>query len=617
MLLVVLDWIYMTIIMLVLGNAVLCGLSNWFIKKNKIVSVFYSIVCGYVTCTVYSMLISTFMRVNIEANVILIILTILAGILSRKSLYRLFSSIVDLPIKDKILYSVIIIFVFGFMLTISGTPIILYLSGDTGFYHSQEVHWIESYGTVPGLANLNLRFGSNNSNFCLAALFGMYDLFGVSLRGTCTYLYGIFFVNTLFGFFHLKKQRYYIGEAIGIMALIYFLYRTAFSDGYNPDVLVTFFVFIIIISYCELVNREEKEVFYYGLLCLVIVFATTVKLNAAPLGISIMLMIVVLAKNRKYSDISKYCLLGLVIVAPWVVRSIIVTGYIIYPITSIDLFNFDWKVPSYSAEYLKSTFNQSAKAHYYIGNVTYEEAANTPLKQWIPGMIRYLFNSYSFEKITGVLLILSAICIVVNFFIEVMIFKKKKILAREWIPLKVSLVVAYVFCILSGPDVRFLSYTVFTIPAIFVFQYLDTENEHIRAFLGKKTMIAMSAFGCVVVILLLKGEIATNIRYLQWHDYSKFIINPGYVYTDAKPEQYTTRLPVGGVYIDDDYDYLLLDGLLRIYYQTLPSNNDFAFYDPFPAVGSYELLFDQYGERVHCRGKEYADGFYAEDVHFE
>ena len=433
----------MTIIMLVLGNATLCCVSKWLIKKYEFYSAFYSIVCGYIVCTIYAMIVSVFMRVSIEANIILIILTVFAGVISSRHLHYLFRNIINLDKTEKIIIVLLIFLVFGFMLTISGTPILIFSSGDTGYYHAQAVHWIEAYGLVPGLANLNLRFGVNNSNFCLAALFGMYDVLGVSLRGTGTYLYGVYFIKILYDLFHIKEHRYYVGDAVGILSLIYFLYRSVFADAYIPDILVTFMTFIAIIAYCELVNKNEKEIFYFGLVCLIIIFSATIKLNAAPLGVSVIIMIALLIKQKKYNDIYKYVLLGLLIVVPWLVRNILISGYLLFPITSIDLFDFDWKVPAYSVDYLRSTFNNFAKAQYYMGGISYEEASKVPLRQWFPGMIRYFFNSYSFEKLTGIMFIISLLCCAFSLIVQALRWVKKKSINYTWIPLKFSLIVAF------------------------------------------------------------------------------------------------------------------------------------------------------------------------------
>lgn len=46
------------------------------------------------------------------------------------------------------------------------------LTYDTGLYYAQAIHWIESFGVVPGLANLHIRLGFNSTLFLLAAFLG-------------------------------------------------------------------------------------------------------------------------------------------------------------------------------------------------------------------------------------------------------------------------------------------------------------------------------------------------------------------------------------------------------------------------------------------------------------
>lgn len=617
MLYVALDWIYMATIMFVLGGAVLYSLHRWFLKEEGEVSLYHALICGYVVCTVYAEIICLFMRISIAANLLLIAITVCAGIHYKKGIGDVIKKSMGGSKADVILAITLVILIFGFLLTISGTPIMIFASGDTGFYHSQAVRWIEEYGTVPGLANLNLRFGFNNSNFCLAALFSMYELAGVSIRGTLTFFIGVVLVKAVYDLLHIRSHRYYVGDGIRALLLLYMLYKAIFLDGYCTDGMATFLVFVGALAYCDLKEYEKPELYHYGLICLLMIFTATVKLNVVPISVvAVIIMLIYLIREKKMMDIIKYAVCSLVIVVPWIIRNVIISGYLLFPFSGLDLFSVDWKVPIETVKRLELITYQFSKAIWYLG-VSYEEAAEIGISRWFPKMFYYLFHSYDLEKVSGVMLIASIGTMIISTIVQVSLFFRKHSIDKTWMPLKLSFIVSLIFCISTGADVRYLSYVVFILPAILVLQYIDKENiikfKRLNIMLYNSSLV-LGVVAILAVCYLSRGAVASHLCYLQWHDYKQFLIDPGYVYTDADPSQYTSRMPSSGCVLREDaYAVANLEGL-RIYYQTTTTNYHFSFYDPFPSVYSIDCLEQQYGDRVHARGAGYKDGFSGEFV---
>ena len=60
---------------------------------------------------------------------------------------------------------------------------------------------------------------------------------------------------------------------------------------------------------------------------------------------------VVLIKEKRYGQIAVYIMLGLLAVFPYLARNVILSGWLVYPFPSIDLFSFDWKIPAGEARY--------------------------------------------------------------------------------------------------------------------------------------------------------------------------------------------------------------------------------------------------------------------------
>lgn len=65
---------------------------------------------------------------------------------------------------------------------------------------------------------------------------------------------------------------------------------------------------------------------------------------------------------------------------PWFIKTIILTGWLLYPFSAIDLFNFDWKVPVEVVQHLHAEIVGWARQP----NESYYEAAHLPISQWLP-----------------------------------------------------------------------------------------------------------------------------------------------------------------------------------------------------------------------------------------
>jgi hypothetical protein len=56
-------------------------------------------------------------------------------------------------------------------------------------------------------------------------------------------------------------------------------------------------------------------------------------------------LVILLCKQKSYKAVYFIICAGLFIAVPWLIRNVIVSGYLIHPYPAIDLFNVDWKVP--------------------------------------------------------------------------------------------------------------------------------------------------------------------------------------------------------------------------------------------------------------------------------
>lgn len=213
---------------------------------------------------------------------------------------------------------------------------------DTYLYHAQMIRWIEEYGVVPGLGNLHFRFAYNSAIMPLHALFSLKWLFGQSL-------------HTLNGFITLfvmeycvlssKKDRLYLTNIIKAGVFVYLLYDAIQISSPNSDTAALLLVFYVVIKWIELSENKRNDVLAYSLLCMIALYCVTVKLSVTPVFLIFVLPLTILLREKRIGDVIKHLLLGVVVVSPFVIRNIIISGYLLYPYELTAIKRIDWILP--------------------------------------------------------------------------------------------------------------------------------------------------------------------------------------------------------------------------------------------------------------------------------
>ena len=90
---------------------------------------------------------------------------------------------------------------------------------------------------------------------------------------------------------------------------------------------------------------------YYIDLCLMCVFAVSIKLSAAMIVLLALVPAARLIREKKWNEIGVYMIYGVIMILPFLVRNVIISGYLIYPYPELDLFHLDWKMPAYTLVY--------------------------------------------------------------------------------------------------------------------------------------------------------------------------------------------------------------------------------------------------------------------------
>ena len=250
MLTVIINWLYMLLIVFCLGYAF-----SRFSEKTlhyELERVDSILMAGLVVSTVYAQIFSLFYRVSIEANVILVLLSVLICVLMGK---RMAGFIKGAWKNCSSGYKIVLLALFllwGFF-TSRG-----YMVPDMDLYHGQSIRWIEEYGVVEGLGNLHSRFGYNSSLFALSALYSMKFLLGHSLHTVNGLIAFLLSVNVLEIRRCFRRGKMLLSDYARVGAAYYL--TTIWDEVIAPssDYAVMCTIFFVVIKWLARLEAEEE-----------------------------------------------------------------------------------------------------------------------------------------------------------------------------------------------------------------------------------------------------------------------------------------------------------------------------------------------------------------------
>lgn len=450
---VILNWIYIIITTFIVGYGVLRFLTRHFAYHVKNPDAF--VMCGLVCVTVYAQFFSLFAGVGLLANILLLAVCIFILWRERAGFGEMFSlNFIKWRDGDKRRLCFKWILISGlFLLFAYGTSrgMIHY---DTGLYHAQSIRWIEEYGAVKGLGNLHGRLAYNSSSFALSALYSMAFLGGNSLHCCAGFLAFLLSVVCLEMGNALREGRLRASTFARVMCVYYLV--NIFDEMISPasDYFMVLLAFYIVIRFLDILERGEQMILPCGLLCVLGVFLMTVKLSGALILLLTFYPAVRLLREKRWKEIGVYLGLGMVTAVPFFIRNVLISGWLVYPFTRIDLFPVIWKIPKGLADY------DAKEIQVYGRGYTDVMQFDLPVREWMPGWFRTLAGS---DK----LLVLAAAVSVLALFIYAigMIFGWWK---RRWEFLVVqgTAAASFVFWLCTSPLIRYGCVWVYLTPAV-------------------------------------------------------------------------------------------------------------------------------------------------------
>lgn len=539
------NWLYILVTTTCLGygfSKFVARVLNYNIKKCESLTAI-----GLIIATVYAQFFSLFYKVGMIANIVLVTVCILICILFRKEFCK---EIKDYFVNTSTVKKIIILLLILFWAYFTSRG---YMHYDTDLYHAQSIRWIEEYGVVKGLGNVHNRLAYNSSFFAISALFSMKFLVGQSLHtvnGFMTLLLSISVLDIMDSF---KRKKFVISDYVRIAAVYYLTLICDEIVSPASDFAIMCTIFYIVIKWIDLLEKKEKSIVPYALLCVGGVYAVSLKLTAGLVLILLVKPAYMLIKEKRVKEILMYLSMGLIVIIPWIIRNVIISGYLVYPFPELDLFSVDWKIDADVA------FADAAQIKVWGRSLYNEALVDMPIWEW--------FGNWFKSSLSGtekLIILADIVCLVIALIIAIYIFVKKKWEYLDFLLVEVMIICSYGFWQISAPLIRYgYAYALILVVLTLAF---------IKMHMGfdKIVYYGIILLGIVKLILLLKY--AYGFLY-----YGNFIWQADY-----------------GKYEAGSYE---IEGETFYY----PASGDKIGYDHFPAVSQKKEL--------EFIGDEIKDGF--------
>lgn len=436
MLTILLNWLYAVFTIILLGFGVVALIEKVFsyhVKSGDSI-----LIAGMITATVYAQFFSLFYKVGMLANIILVIVCIIIVLFCRKNISGTVRDwIQNTSLPEKIILLVLVL-VWSYF-TSRG-----YIHYDSDLYHAQSIRWMEEYGIVPGLGNLHERFAYNSSFFALSALYSLKFLLGYSMHAMSGLVAVILSITCLPIMKSWKRKSFSLADYARVGAIYYL--TTITNEVVSPasDYAVMCIIFFIVIKWLDALEKGVKEITPYALLCVVGVYALTLKLTAGLILLLLIKPAYQLIKEKRVKEIFIYLGLGLLVAIPWMIRTVVISGWLLYPFTALDLFHFDWKMDGHMIDLDAMQIKVWGRALY---NVT---LIDVPLTGWFPN---WFFSTLStMEKL---LIIGDFVAIIITVVKIIQILLKKSWEQLDVLLVLITMTCCYVFWQTSAPLMRY------------------------------------------------------------------------------------------------------------------------------------------------------------------
>lgn len=471
MVIIILSWIYYFFLCGFIGIGLKKILTTVLKRDWEFQGIDY-LITGIVGITVYASFASIITKVGMLVHLVLLLVAVFSGLLCKKEIKEW------LPKAKKLMFSWEGFFYLCFILLIAFFTSRGKFHTDTNIYHAQNIRLYEEYGIIKGMANLQLHYGYNSLYLAFAAIMSLSWLLPWSLHTTTGFIEVIL---CIYAFHHLrtfKERNSHLEDAGCVAILFYALVNVTGSISPATD-YPTMFLSIYMISVWLRAMERKSHYSVYALLSVFAVFLGVLKLSAIAMAAVVIYPAFFLVKEKKWKDIGIYMGLGILILAPYLIRNVIISGWLIYPFEALDLFQVDWKVP---LEYLLVDSYQIK----VWGRCLYDvNLIDLPVKEWMPiwweGQERYAQMLLG-ANVLGLFLA----------FLNLVYKMVKKIEVRiELIVLYIGMIASALVWFFMAPFIRYGLAFLLTLPLISMASWYDYKKKGLHSIITGTIVVCM------------------------------------------------------------------------------------------------------------------------------
>jgi hypothetical protein len=361
--------LYALLVLLICGTKLLQLAGRHISAVNNNYSFFEIVIAGCISLTIYAQLLAFVLPCNL-----ITLLPFSLACLYKNNLLK--NILLQLNFKFTYTQWAIGLFVLISFLLLNYYPT---HNPDTMGYHAQMVDIFNKYKLIPGLANLYSRAGFNNNNFLINAFFaGQYRPVFAAYAINCWV--GLAFIIWLVKLMLTKAN--FIFAAAGFIILFFALRNVVLNfRSPSPDLLVSTISLFVIINLCLEYFNHYKNIKKFNWLLLLSIYAITVKLSAVFGAFSLLVCYLFYFKKHTAAIFKFTALACLILVIPWLVRSVYLSGFLLYPYIKFPA-QLAFTVP----QYLVRHENLPAFFQYYTSVEMQDTVARpgilTLFKQW-------------------------------------------------------------------------------------------------------------------------------------------------------------------------------------------------------------------------------------------
>lgn len=411
MVVVLLSYVYIFLMCLIAGVAIRKALSRFIpIPSEERIGITGIVTTGLVTLTVYAECFSIFYKVGAVCHALMLIILTIGAYKYRKEVSVLLTGVRKRFRSKEGVFCLIIVLISAFYASRGN------FHRDTGIYHAQAIRIIEEYGIIKGLGNFQLHFAYNSSYLALCALFTLSFVLPFALHTMTGFIMALFTCYAACGLMKWTSRVSHTADMARLAIIIYGITVLEYLQSPATDYGAMYMVLYIMCAWItQAVEKKDdsEDIPVYGYLAVLSIFTVSMKLSAAALVVIAVLPFILLVKKKMAQETVSFILIGFLSFLPYLVRNVIISGWILYPAEAIDLFNVVWKVP---AEYMKFDADQiKVWGRELQDTMSVEEGITVGISDWLP---IWWEKKRFYEKLLLVFQVAGAGAVLLNLFIR-------------------------------------------------------------------------------------------------------------------------------------------------------------------------------------------------------